>query len=254
VKWADENNCKLEAMGMIKSGQVEINMFLIGIGTMIRDKTHFKNSLLYGLIQCVMKRYQGNVNAQNMVAFSQVLHSLSTKLYEISRNNMCGSNPQTLQRKGTQYLADSTVFVITEGSINHRISLWINRLKSKELLACTIPKKVWMLSVVADATKIPGKLEFCDPYGIWVRGIYPDRIVPQATFDPDLFASTTPAHETKVILVTVQEVPNGLSQMKIIAASPQTKNEKSDEYNPFLLECFSYRGGFHAASIYFDSL
>jgi hypothetical protein len=94
------------------------------------------------------------------------------------------------------------------------------------LLACTRPKKVWILSVSADAKKILDKVEFCEPYGVWVGGIYPDHIVPQTTFDPDLFVSATLAHNIKVGLVTVQDVPNGLSPMKIIAARPQTRNEK----------------------------
>jgi hypothetical protein len=71
-------------MGVMENGQVESNKFLMGIGTMLRDEPHFKNSLLYGLIQCVMARYQGNVNArgsEKMVAFCQVLHSISPKIY-----------------------------------------------------------------------------------------------------------------------------------------------------------------------------
>jgi hypothetical protein len=193
----------------------------MGIGTMLHDEPHF-NSLLYGLIQCVMARYQGNVNdrgSEKMVAFCQVLHSLSPKIYEVFRKNICGYNPRTLRRKATQSRATSTIFDISEALIKHRVSLWIDGLKSKELLACTRPKKVWILSVAADATKIPGKVEFCEPYGVWVGGINPDHIVPQATFDPDLFVSATLAHEIKVGLVTVQDVPNGLSPMKIIAAS-----------------------------------
>jgi hypothetical protein len=59
-------------------------------------------------------------------------------------------------------------------------------------------KKIWMLSVAADATKIPGKVEFCEPYGVWVGVIYPDHIVPQAIFDPDLFVyQNWPRHLTR---------------------------------------------------------
>jgi hypothetical protein len=244
-------------MGMMENGQVESNKLLMGIGTMLRDEPHFMNSLLYGLIQCVMTRYQGNVNAhgsEKMVAFCQVLHSLSSKIYEVFRKNICGYNPQTLRRKATQSRATSTIFVISEALINHRVSLWIDGLKSKELLACTIPKKIWLLSVAADATKIPGKVKLCEPYGVWVVGIYTDHIVPQAAFDPDLFVSTTLAHELKVVLIAVQDVPNGLSPMKIIAACPQTMNGKSDEFNRSLLECCSHRGDCHVASISFDGL
>jgi hypothetical protein len=80
VKWADVNSHRLESMGMMENRQVESNKFLMGIGTMLHDEPHFKNSLLYGLIQWAMARYQGNVNArgsEKMVAFCQVLHSLS---------------------------------------------------------------------------------------------------------------------------------------------------------------------------------
>jgi hypothetical protein len=66
VKWADVNSCRLESMGMMENGQVESNEFLMGIGTMLRDEPHFKNSLLYGLIQCVMARYHVNVNAASV--------------------------------------------------------------------------------------------------------------------------------------------------------------------------------------------
>jgi hypothetical protein len=99
VKWADVNSRKLESMGMVENGQVESNKFLMGIGTMLRVEPHFKNSLLYGLIQCVMARYQGNVNdhgSEKMVAFCQVLHSLSPKIYEVFRKNIFGYNPRTL--------------------------------------------------------------------------------------------------------------------------------------------------------------
>jgi hypothetical protein len=54
VNWYGENNRKLDAMGMMENGEVESNKFLVGIGTMILDKTHFKNSLIYGLIMCVI--------------------------------------------------------------------------------------------------------------------------------------------------------------------------------------------------------
>jgi hypothetical protein len=97
------------------------------------------------------------------------------------------------------------------------------------------------LSVPADATNIPGKVEFCEPYRVWVGGVYPDHIVPQATFDPDLFVSATLANEIEVGLVTVHDVPNGLSPMKIIAARPPTTNEKSDEFNRSLIEWCSQR-------------
>jgi hypothetical protein len=178
VKWADVNSRRLESMGMMENGQVESNKFLMGIGTMLRDEPHFKNSLLYGLIQCVMARYQGNVNArgsEKMVAFCQVLHSLSPKIYEVFRKNICGYNPRTLRRKATQSRATSTIFDISEALIKHRVSLWIDGLKSKELLACTRPKKVWILSVAADATNIPGKVELCEPYGVWVGGDHLSR-------------------------------------------------------------------------------
>jgi hypothetical protein len=72
VKWANVNSRRLESMGMMENGQVESKQFLMGIGTMLRDEPHFKKILLYGLIQCVMARYQGNVNArgsEKMVAF-----------------------------------------------------------------------------------------------------------------------------------------------------------------------------------------
>jgi hypothetical protein len=201
VKWADVNIRRLESMGMMENGQVESDTFFMVIGAMLRDEPHFKNSLLYGLTQCVMARCQGNVNArgsEKMVAFCQVLNSLSPKIYEVFRKKVCGYNPRTLRRKATKSRATSTIFDISEALIKHHISLWIDGLKSKELLACTRPKKVWILSVAADATKIPGKVEFCEPYGEWVGGIYPDHIVPHATFDPDLFVSATLAHEIKV--------------------------------------------------------
>jgi hypothetical protein len=66
VKWADANSRRLESMGMVENGQVESNKLLMGIGTMLLDEPHFKNSLLYGLIQCVMARYQGNVKARGI--------------------------------------------------------------------------------------------------------------------------------------------------------------------------------------------
>jgi hypothetical protein len=213
-------------MGMMENGQVESNKFLMGINTRLRDEPHFKNSLLYGLIQCVMACYQGNFNARGskkMVAFCQVLHYLSPKIYEVFRRNICGYNPRTLRRKATQSRATSTIFDTSEALIKHHVSLWIDGLISKELLACTRPKKVWILSVAADATKIPGKVEFCEPYGVWVGGIYPHHIFPQATFDPDMFVSATLAHEIKV----------GLRS---------------------LLECCSNRGSCHVASISFDGL
>jgi hypothetical protein len=98
----------------MENGQVESNKFLMGIGTMLRDEPHFKNSLLYGLIQCVMARYQGNVNArgsEKMVAFCQVLHSLSPKIYEVFRKKICGYNPRTLRRKATQSRATSIYLI-----------------------------------------------------------------------------------------------------------------------------------------------
>jgi hypothetical protein len=99
VKWADVNSHRLESMVMMENGQVESNRFLMGIGTMLRDEPHFKNSLLYGLIQCVMARYQVNGDdrgSEKMVAFCQVLHSLSPKIYEVFRKNICGYNPRTI--------------------------------------------------------------------------------------------------------------------------------------------------------------
>jgi hypothetical protein len=129
AKWANVNNRKLESMGMMENGQVESKNLLMGIGIMLRDEPHFKNSLLYGLIRCAMARYQGNVNAhgsEKMVAFYQVLHSLSPKIYEVFRKNMCGYNPRTLRRKTTQSHAHSTIFDISKALIKHRVSLWID--------------------------------------------------------------------------------------------------------------------------------
>jgi hypothetical protein len=86
--------------------------------------------------------------------------------------------PRTLRRNATQSRATSTISDSSEALIKHRVSLWINRLKSKELLACTRPNKVWIMSVAADATNITGKVEFYELYGVWVGGIYPNHIVP----------------------------------------------------------------------------
>jgi hypothetical protein len=104
VKWADVNSRRLESMRMMENGQVESNKFLMGIGTMLHDEPHLKNSPLFRLIQCVMARYQGNVNvrgSEKMVAFCQVLHSLSPKIYEVFQKNICGYSPRTLRRKAT---------------------------------------------------------------------------------------------------------------------------------------------------------
>jgi hypothetical protein len=99
---------------MMENGQVESNKFLMGICTILRDEPHFKNSLIYGLIQCVMTRYQGNVNArgsEKMVAFFHVLHSLNPKIYEVFRKNICGCNPRMLRRQATQSCAHSPVYI-----------------------------------------------------------------------------------------------------------------------------------------------
>jgi hypothetical protein len=149
---------------MMENGQVESNKFLMVIGTMLRDEPHFKNSLLYGFIQCVMAHYQGNVNArgsENMVAFCQVMHYLSPKIYEVFHKNICGYNPRMLRIQATQSRATSTIFDISEALIKQRVSLWSARLKSKELLACTRPKKLWILSVAVKLLPLPHPL--CAP-------------------------------------------------------------------------------------------
>jgi hypothetical protein len=126
VRLGDVNSLRLESMGMVENRQVESNMFLMGINNRLRDEPHFRNSLIYGLIQCVMECYQGNVNARgskNMFAFCQVLHYLSPKIYEVLRKNICGHNPRTLRRKATQSRATSTIFDISEALFKHHVIL-----------------------------------------------------------------------------------------------------------------------------------
>jgi hypothetical protein len=129
-------------------------------------------------------------------------------------------------RKVIESCPSSTVFDVADASIKHHTSMWINSLNSAELNSSDTPKKVWVLNVAADVTKIPSNIDFVN------------------LFDVDMFMLAT------MTRYMVQVVHYGLPPMKSVAAHPQTTNERCDEYSKALLECASDFNCCHIASIH----
>jgi hypothetical protein len=66
---------------------------------------------------------------------------------------------------------------------------WMHLVNDKSKKA----NKTWLVSVAADATKVAGKVNFYEPYDVWVGGVHPNLIVKSSTFDADNFVATPTA-------------------------------------------------------------
>jgi hypothetical protein len=84
--------------------------------------------------------------------------------------------------------------------------------------------------------------------------ISPQEIIYAQNYDEQSLMATTLAKELKVAMLKAQNVPDGLSPLKIVAARPQSANENCNEYNEQILKCVNHIKNVHMVSITFDGL
>eukprot|EP00918_Siedleckia_nematoides_P042959 GHVU01093928.1.p1 GENE.GHVU01093928.1~~GHVU01093928.1.p1 ORF type:complete len:150 (-),score=18.12 GHVU01093928.1:173-622(-) len=95
--WNASHGSKLKEAGVGEGTSPD--EFLSKFGDLYRNNTHFRDGLLMGLVQAVMARVGGVVNAkvdEDVLAFCQVFYFMSPKGYSMLRKNLFGVSERHL--------------------------------------------------------------------------------------------------------------------------------------------------------------
>ena len=246
-----ENFSKLQHYNIVdQQGKIHNETWLNKFCTMYAREPSIKNSLLHALIQFTLSRYNGNVNAPaspKLIAFFQTMHAYSPRLYSFFSNNLGGYNERTLRRMSIRDSAQTPIIDCRLESIQFRSKEWIEKLRKDE-------EETIIVSVMADATKVPPIGEYSMRHHAWVGGEYPNHCIDDEDYDQEKFIQSKMATEIKVALLSTQTSRNGTSPFKIICARPQSTNEVSNEYNNSILHCVDGIPNVQCVSIAFDGL
>ena len=251
-QWMKENYEKLKNYNAIDNdGKIHHQRWLNKFSQIYFKEPAMKNSLLTALMQFIVSRYDGNVNAPantKLISFFQTMYALSPKMYNVFQQNFGGYNKRTLQRHEAQCSPETPIIDCSRIAIQTRAKMWIDNLRTND------KSQIMLVSAMADATKVPPLGEFSPRYHAWVGGTHPNHYINEFAYDEDQFIKTEMAAEIKVAMLTVQDCQDGLSPFKIIAARPQSTNELSDEYNTNILHSTDCLKNVYLVSIAFDGL
>ena len=251
-KWLEENHSKLKEYNVFdQNGKVHHQAWLKKVGQMYSDEPSMKSSLLHALMHFTLSRYKGDVNAPaspKLIAFFQTLYALSPSIYRLFSKNFGGYNERTLRRMSSKCSLDQPIINCDDQEIKARTKKWIDLIREEN------PKKLLLVSAMADATKVPALGEFCHKYNAWVGGIYPNHCINVANYDQEKIVTNKLATEIKVGLLSLQDGKDGVSPFKIISARPQSTNERCDEYNYSVMNSVKGLENVFCISIAFDGL
>ena len=139
----------------------------------------------------------------NWFFFFQTLYAISPKFYRIFSQNFGGYHEWTLQSYEADLSPDVPIIDCNESSIKRRAKDWINQLKGEGY------EKTILVSIMADATKVPGLGEYSQRYNSCVGGIDPNHYINAEKFNQDEFVRSPLATEIKVGMLTTQEYREG---------------------------------------------
>eukprot|EP00918_Siedleckia_nematoides_P081091 GHVU01177873.1.p1 GENE.GHVU01177873.1~~GHVU01177873.1.p1 ORF type:complete len:768 (+),score=67.45 GHVU01177873.1:515-2818(+) len=199
-----------------------------------------------GLVKAVISRAHGHINArfsEDVIALCQVLHSKNPAAYLLFKNNIVGISHRHIQRLQQR---DRSTCILDVSGIGTRISEWAAALSSVKggPVAC---------SLAFDASMVPPCEEISSAFGVVVGGNAPNHMLPiDAEQRP--IAPRDLAREVKCALLTTQDVTQGVSPMKILAARPQKPNERCDEYNLLVVNSVKSCGMVRLVSVAVDGL
>ena len=250
--WLKAHFPKLQQYDAVDSnGKISHEKWITKLSKMYHDEPAMKDSLLDALIQFTLSRYDGHVNAQcspKLIAFFQNIYALNPKFYKVFSQNFGGYHERTIRRYEANESPDVPVIDCSEKMIKKRSGDWITRLRQNN------KDDVILVSAMADATKVPPIGEFCQRHKVWVGGTFPNHCIKEKNYKQHEFVKTTMATEIKVGMLTVQNITEGISPFKIIAARPQATNEVADDYNDMLLHAVDELENVYCISIAFDGL
>ena len=132
--------------------------------------------------------------------------------------------------------------------IKKRAKTWIDQIRIDN------PKKLLLVSAMADATKVPPIGEFSHKYNAWVGGSFPNHCVNMVNYDQENIITNELATEIKVGMLSLQEGKDGVSPFKIISARPQSTNQRCDDYNYMIMNAVNGLNNVFCVSIAFDGL
>ena len=233
------------------SGKILHEKWITKLSKMYHDEPGMKDSLLHALIQFTLSRYDGHVNAQcspKLIAFFQNVYALNPKFYKVFSQNFGGYHERTIRRYEANESPDAPVIDCSEKMIKKRSGDWITRLRQNN------KDDVILVSLMADATKVPPIGEFCQRHKVWVGGTFPNHCIKEKDYKQHEFVKSTMATEIKVGMLSVQNIIEAISPFKIIAARPQATNEVADDYKDLLLHAVDELKNVYCISIAFDGL
>ena len=250
--WLKDHFPKLQEYDVVdNNGKIFHEKWISKLGKIYHDEPAMKESLLDALIKFTLSRYDGHVNAQcspKLIAFFQNIYALNPKFYKIFSQNFGGYNERTLRRYEADESADVPIIDCSEKMIKKRANDWIVRLRQNN------KDDIILVSVMADATKVPPMGEFCQRHKVWVGGIFPNHCIKEEDYDQHVFVKTPLASEIKVGMLSVQNCIEGISPFKMIAARPQATNEVADDYNNAMLHSVDDIENVFCISMAFDGL
>ena len=250
--WIKKNTPMLRTYDAIDDdGKVNHQCWLNKVGQMYADEPSIKNSLLHSLMHFTLSRYKGDITAPaspKLISFFQTLHALNPSIYRLFTKNFGGYNERTLKCMAVKQASDVPVINCEPDVIKNRAKNWISQIRQD------CPAKLLLVSACADATKVPAIGEFSHKYNAWVGGKYPHHCIDANEYDEEKLITNKLATEIKVGLLSLLEVPDGVSPFKIISARPQSTNESCDSYNSDIMHAVSDLENVHCISIAFDGL
>eukprot|EP00957_Ditylum_brightwellii_P108133 8249305-Ditylum_brightwellii.AAC.1 len=105
-----------------------------------------------------------------------------------------------------------------------------------------------------DATKVAEVVDVSTAFSACLIGAFPDHKV---SYDEDastwLLSGKQKASEIKMAVISAQDIAANITPMKVIAARPQTTNERCNEYNKAVVKAVQHTGA-DVVSVVFDRL
>eukprot|EP00918_Siedleckia_nematoides_P032584 GHVU01070779.1.p1 GENE.GHVU01070779.1~~GHVU01070779.1.p1 ORF type:complete len:762 (+),score=80.80 GHVU01070779.1:258-2543(+) len=192
-----------------------------------------------------MARAAGANNArvsEDVLAFCQAFHFKSPKAYKLLRDTVFGVSQRHIRRLEAQ---DSSECILDETTVYKRVDTWagVGAMKGTKIVA----------SMCLDATKVAKREEVSSRYKIVVGGKYPTHKEPILDKGTPIDRENL-ADEVKCFLVTSQDVVQCFSPVTMVAARPQSTNERDDAYNGRVVDAVVRSSHLNLVSVAADGL
>eukprot|EP00918_Siedleckia_nematoides_P003887 GHVU01008727.1.p1 GENE.GHVU01008727.1~~GHVU01008727.1.p1 ORF type:complete len:875 (+),score=105.20 GHVU01008727.1:109-2625(+) len=220
-QWHQQHRSQVEAAG--GEGNEGPDAFLSSFNKLYHNSSKFKEGMLVGLVKAVVARVEGRMNArvsEQVIALCQAVHCHSPSAYRIMKNNVFGVSERHIR---TVEARDRGSCVLDDSTVHDRVDSWAEKLYA-------VKKARILVSVSFDATKVPAREEVSAAFKAVVGGMSPSQLMPLSS-DRKPIQQTALATEAKCYLLTTHDIVEGISPMRLIAARPQSTNERTQEYN-----------------------